>query len=205
MSTSTYHHGDLRSALLREADRQLRRDGIDALSLRRVAEAVGVSRTAPYHHFRDKQTLLSALAAEGFHELEALMDRIAVLPGPHLARDLRRFVRAYLDFALEHPARYELMFGHRLWKAAEVDESLREVAFRTFRHYAQHMQALVPGERRRGRRPLRIAQASWATLHGLCRLMIDGIYVDPPDMAAVSDEAVRMLVMSLSPDGPVAE
>lgn len=205
MTTSTYHHGDLRTALLREADRQLRRDGIDALSLRRVAEAVGVSRTAPYHHFRDKQALLSALAAEGFRELEGLLERIAVAPGPHLARDLRRFVRAYLDFAVEHPARYELMFGHRLWKAAEVDESLREVGYRAFRHYAQHMQVLVPEERRRGRRPLRIAQASWATLHGLCRLMIDGIYVDPPDMAAVSDEAVRMLVMSLSPDAPAAE
>lgn len=199
MTSSSYHHGDLRSALLREADRQLRADGIDALSLRRVAEAVGVSRTAPYHHFRDKQALLSALAADGFRQLETMMDRVRVTPGANLARDLRRFVRAYLEFALDHPARYELMFGHRLWKAADVDESLRQVAHRAFRHYVEHMQALVPPQRRRGRQPLRIAQASWATLHGLCRLVIDGIYIDPPDMAAVSDEAVRMLAESLSP------
>lgn len=205
MTQTPYHHGDLRSALLREADRQLRAHGIDALSLRRVAEAVGVSRTAPYHHFRDKQALLSALAEDGFRELEQLMERLPVRPGATLTRDLRRFVRAYLAFALEHPTRYELMFGHRLWKAGEVDASLREVAHRTFRRYAAHMQALVPATGRRGRGPLRIAQASWATLHGLCRLMIDGIYVDRPDMAAVSDEAVRMLSARLAPAAPAAD
>src|SRR5690554_7850941 len=72
-SPSPYHHGDLRSALLQEADVMLKENGIEGLSLRQLAERVGVSRTAPYHHFRDKHELLCALATEGFRELDQLV------------------------------------------------------------------------------------------------------------------------------------
>ena len=85
-----YHHGDLHAALLREAAVLLREQGVEGLSLRRLAERAGVSRTAPYHHFTDKNALLCALAEDGFRRLARLMaeadfraDDPAPVPYPH--------------------------------------------------------------------------------------------------------------------------
>lgn len=193
-----YHHGDLRSALLAQAAELLRQEGIEALSLRRLAERTGVSRTAPYHHFKDKHALLCALATEGFRQLDEMITEARLAPGTDLAAGLRRFVRAYLRFALDNPEQYELMFGRAIWKNGQPTGELREVAYHAFRHYAERISALlVSASLPRGSRPLRVAQASWATLHGLCKLMLDGIYVDQADMEEVSAEAVQLMVAVL--------
>ena len=64
-----YHHGDLRRALVEAAERILENEGPSALSLRAVAREAGVSAAAPYHHFKDKNELLAAIAQEGFELL----------------------------------------------------------------------------------------------------------------------------------------
>ena len=190
-----YHHGDLRTALLEGAETLIQEAGIEALSLRRLAEQVGVSRSAPYHHFRDKHELLCALAARGFSQLESLIEQAQLESEGDLETGLRRFVRAYLRFATEHPDTYDLMFGRTIWQSSRPTEELRDVAFRSFRRYAERIGSLtarvnLPA----GSNPLRLAQASWATLHGLCRLLIDGIYVNRRDMEEVSEEAVRLML-----------
>lgn len=190
-----YHHGDLRSALLAQAAQLLHKEGIEGLSLRRLAERTGVSRTAPYHHFKDKHALLCALAADGFRALDQMITEARLDPGTDLPDGLRRFVHAYLRFALDSPEQYELMFGRAIWKNAEPTAELRDVAYHAFRHYAERISALASqAALPKGARPLRLAQASWATLHGLCKLMLDGIYVDRADMEEVSEEAVRLMV-----------
>ena len=195
-----YHHGDLRAALLREAASLLRQDGIDSLSLRKLAERVGVSRMAPYHHFKDKNALLCALAADGFARLGTLVEQAHLQPGADIETGLREFVRAYLAFALDNPEQYELMFGRTLWKTGEPTDELRQVAFTSFRRYAERLGSLLSSSALpNGSSPLRVAQASWATLHGLCRLLIDGIYVDRRDMEEVSEEAIRLMLMALRP------
>lgn len=192
MSRSTrYHHGDLRATLLREAGVLLREHGVEGLSLRRLAERAGVSRTAPYHHFPDKNALLCALAEQGFGRLDALMDEVTLDPADP-EPGLRRFVRAYLRFASDDPEQYELMFGRTLWKAGQPGAVLKVVAYRCFRRYVERLQPLVGGPV--GADPLRVAQASWATLHGLCRLLLDGIYLHREDMEAVSDQAVDLML-----------
>lgn len=194
-----YHHGDLHATLLREAALLLREQGVEGLSLRRLAERAGVSRTAPYHHFEDKNALLCALAEDGFRRLDRLMEEAAFQaddPEP----GLRRFVRGYLRFANDDPEQYELMFGRTLWKTGRPTESLTRVAHGCFRRYVDKLQAdgigaHLPG----GTDALRVAQASWATLHGLCRLLLDGIYVDRQDMEAVSDQAVALMLAAVRP------
>lgn len=203
-SRARYHHGDLRATLLREAGALLREQGIEGLSLRRLAERAGVSRTAPYHHFQDKNALLCALAETGFQRLDRLlMDSLLVEPinlgHPGQEAALRGFVRAYLDFAVTNPEQYELMFGRTLWKAGQPSDSLKQVAHTCFRRFVERFdsptqRALLPT----GTEPLRVAQASWATLHGLCRLLLDGIYLDIEDMEAVSDQAVRLMLAGLN-------
>ncbi len=193
-----YHHGDLRHALLVAAGQLLREEGVEGLSLRKLAERVGVSRTAPYHHFRDKHALLCALAAQGFGELAELIDAARLEPGPGLEKGLRQFVRAYLRFATSQPEQYELMFGRTIWKGSRPTPDLQQIAFHAFRRYVDRVHAMANDPpSRKSARTLRLAQASWATLHGLCRLLIDGIYLDAKDMEQVSDEAVRLLFAGL--------
>lgn len=193
-----YHHGDLHDTLLREAGILLREQGVEGLSLRRLAERTGVSRTAPYHHFADKNALLCALAEQGFRRLDAMMGEVALDPADP-EPGLRRFVRAYLRFASDDPEQYELMFGRTLWKGGRPGADLKGVAYGCFRHYLVRLRPLVSRGEGDDTRPLRLAQASWATLHGLCRLLLDGIYLRREDMEAVSDQAVDLMLAALRP------
>ncbi|WP_240500218.1 TetR/AcrR family transcriptional regulator [Halioglobus japonicus] len=109
-----YHHGDLRRSLLDAAAELLREEGEAGLSMRQLAARVGVSRTAPYHHFKDKQELLCAIAEEGFRRY---IEVLSLDAGNLSEQRLQRFVREYLDFALDNVEYYDLMFGSRLWKS----------------------------------------------------------------------------------------
>ena len=190
MSKSTaYHHGNLRAVLLEQGQTLLRSEGVDGLSLRKLGERAGVSRMAPYHHFGDKHGLLCALATRGFEELDALMEPLRQDQlSPTVVVE---FVQSYLRFATLEPERYELMFGRRIWKLAQPTPELRRTAYATFKAYTECMGRLNP--RLSSTQALRLAQASWATVHGLCRLQIDGVYVDADDMAEVSRVAVQRM------------
>jgi AcrR family transcriptional regulator len=104
---STYHHGDLRAALLKVATAEIERVGYESLSLRELAEKLGVSRAAPYRHFADRRALLSALAAGGFDELTAIHRKAA---GKTPLARLVAAGRGYLAFAAEQPQMFRLMF-----------------------------------------------------------------------------------------------
>jgi len=193
----TYHHGDLRGALLDAATALIREAGVDGLSMRKLADRVGVSRTAPYHHFVDKQALLSALAEAGFRRYEAALQQ-ALASAPTADAQLRAFIRCYLTFALAHPESYDLMFGHSVWKAGVPSESLRGEAHRVFKRYVERVrlwqqQQLLPA----GVETLRLAQVTWSTLHGLARLSIDGIYLQPNHLDELLDVAERLFRQAL--------
>ncbi len=189
-----YHHGNLYEALLQEADTILQREGIEGLSLRKLGEAVGVSRTAAYHHFANKNALLCALAEEGFHQLNHFMRETQWHAETSLNDYLLLFVQGYLSFAIEHPARYELMFGRAIWQRMEPTSSLKTTAHQSFRYYTERMEQLLSTiNPQHQKNPLQVAQVSWAMLHGLCRFMLDGIYGTQKDMSHVSQEAATML------------
>src|SRR5262249_55663078 len=105
-----YHHGDLRRALLAEAVRTIREDGVDALTVRAAGQRLGVSRTALYRHFADKSALLAGVAREGFQKFTQ------ALAGAWRRRGrgwdgFEEMGRAYVRFAVENPAHYRIMFG----------------------------------------------------------------------------------------------
>src|SRR6201992_1389153 len=106
MSRPTYHHGDLRAAILTEAARLVDERGADRVSLRELAREAGVSHAAPAHHFTDRRGLFTALSAQGFELLAAA-----------LAEARPRFLDAalaYVRFAIEHPGHYRVMFDKSL-------------------------------------------------------------------------------------------
>ena len=104
-----YHHGDLQRALVDAAERILEREGPSALSLRAVAREAGVSPAAPYHHFKDKDELVSAVAKRGFEMLAERMREAAAEKQTDAERSLAIGV-AYVCFARDHPAMYHTMF-----------------------------------------------------------------------------------------------
>lgn len=192
----SYHHGDLRRSLLDEAAALLREDGEAGLSMRALAARAGVSRTAPYHHFKDKQELLCAIAEEGFRRFAGVL---AIDAAQLDEARIGRFVRDYLDFALANTEYYDLMFGGHLWKSATITDTLRGEAHGCFRRYVEQIRHWQEaGAIAAEVDVLRYAQVSWGTLHGLCRLLIDGIYLDRTSMGRMCDEAARMFWRELS-------
>lgn len=152
---STYHHGDLRAALLRASSQVLEKEGITGLSLRDVARRAGVSHNAPYRHFPDRDALLAALAAEGFVTLAEAMRG-------HRGREMGE---AYVRFALEHPQRFRLMFGGLL-KLDDYPE-LRDSARASYA-------ALEKAFAGQGIDEKIAAAAAWSLVHGLAHLLLDG-------------------------------
>jgi AcrR family transcriptional regulator len=108
-SDSSYHHRDLRATLVRAAAAEIERSGYENLSLRELAESVGVSRAAPYRHFADRRALLAAVAADGFDGLTAIY-RTAIANGKTPQARLAAAGRAYLAFAADRPQLFRLMF-----------------------------------------------------------------------------------------------
>jgi AcrR family transcriptional regulator len=125
--TTAYHHGNLRSALLAQAETALREVGVDGLSLRQVARDIGVSHGAPARHFRDKQALLDALALEGFEAMNAHLADAAGSDGSFRDR-FERTARVYVSFATERPELLQLMYATK--HADEASEHLRETGYR---------------------------------------------------------------------------
>lgn len=188
-----YHHGDLRRSLLDAAMDVIRGDGIDGLSMRKLADRVGVSRTAPYHHFADKHSLLCALAEEGFQR--QARQPLPSSEGLDFEQRLTRFVAGYIRFAMDNPEYYDLMFGRDIWKSRQPTESLKREAYAAFRRYA----GLIGSWQEEGlladdMDAVRFAQVSWSMLHGLSRLLIDGIYVDSEAMEGMCQMAARVLL-----------
>jgi AcrR family transcriptional regulator len=189
-----YHHGALKQALVDRAFRVLERDGLDSLSLRGLAEASGVSKTAPYRHFADKRDLLVTLAAEGFRELaetleEALHEHQGVPDGgtvpepPGTTREIRALYRAYGQFALRRPALYRLMFS-RLGFGLH-SESCRINSRRALGCLALATRAAQAAGWRSNQDPGSLIISLWASIHGWVGLLIDDLL--PEDMGVTKE------------------
>lgn len=183
-----YHHGDLRRVLLDGAAALLERVGSEALSIREVARAAGVSSRAPYRHFRDKEALLSELAAEAFVAFgEALAAADAAAPP---GREIESQAVAYVRFAMSAPGRFRLMFGPRRSVPEGELAAAKPHGFNVLQARIDTMSA--PGEDRPAK-----AMAFWSLAHGLAVLFLDGLARDR--MEGTQDEIVRRVAASFAP------
>jgi AcrR family transcriptional regulator len=174
-----YHHGDLRRALVDAAAKIVAREGAAAVTLREVARLAGVSHNAPYRHFESLAALLAAVATEGF---EAFRDCLQTAAGnASAARRMKALGKAYVDFALDNPRLYLLMFGPDLDKAAHPQ--LHAAAQQAF--------AVLKGETGKSDGNTHTqAVGAWAFVHGLAHLIIDKqIKRSDPAIAELFDRA----------------
>ncbi|AUA09079.1 TetR/AcrR family transcriptional regulator [Streptomyces solisilvae] len=172
-----YHHGDLRNALLRQAERTLAERGVDGLSLRELAREAGVSNAAPRRHFADKQALLDALAEEGYERLGRRLDAALAGAGGGIAEGLALFARAYVEFGVENRALLGLMHHP---KDVPRDERLTAANDRAF---AAPLRLLAEARARGDIDPDttgRVDMTLLALLRGLTVLVATGVHGDRP-------------------------
>jgi AcrR family transcriptional regulator len=171
MPRRPYHHGNLREALLQGALRAIAELGPAAFTLREVARRAGVSHNAPYRHFRDKDALLAAVAAQGFRELTRAM-REAGERQPKALDRLKQSGLAYVAFALRRPEHFTVMFDApvRGSKDPEYAQASQE-AFNTLVNYIRNCQeeGQLPGGN-----TLERALYAWSLVHGIAKLVIAG-------------------------------
>ena len=164
-SRRRYHHSNLPDALRVAARAILDESGADAVGLRETSRRVGVSATAAYCHFNNKQDLLASVAAEGFRELAAAMETGATdrdtLPAVGLA---------YVDFALQKRGLFRLMFGPILVERAKYPE-LNEAANAVF-NLLRRVEVSADDDQTEGHAA---GMAAWGLVHGLSSLLIDGL------------------------------
>lgn len=197
LKTKHYHHGNLRQTLLDAAVALIQESGVEALSVRHLADRVGVSRTAPYHHFVDKHNLLCCLAEEGFMLWQALpadWDDSSL----SLSQQVSALVAAYVDFATQHRAHYDLMFGREIWRDKSVTPSLKAAAHQVFKEHVKRVGRWRGDEDGSSEESLRMAQVSWGTLHGVSRLFIDGIYMDDRAKSAICHRTAEWMLCALA-------
>jgi AcrR family transcriptional regulator len=165
-----YHHGNLREALLEAAIRLIAEVGPTAFTLREVARRAGVSHNAPYRHFRDRDDLMAAVAAQGFRELTQAMIEAAGERTDALER-LKRAGLGYVTFALRRPEHFTVMFDAPISKRKHPDSAAAEEAFGTLKSFVKGCQdagRLPSGDLRQ------MALLAWTMVHGIAKLAITG-------------------------------
>jgi len=191
-SSASYHHGDLPAALVRAAIELLEEGGAADLSLRAAARRAGVSASAPYRHFADRDALLSAVAAVGYRELGAAL--VQAHPAPTKPDDLADIAVAYVRFALTRPGLFRVMFG----SACDPTTPERVAAVDAIHEYLN----LIVQQTLPGADPEAMPTAMWALVHGLAFLHLDGKFDASPDQEMA--ERVRAAVRAVLQAAPAA-
>lgn len=192
MAGNSYHHGDLKSALLSAAQEIIGTQGADALSLRSIAAEVGVSHMAPYAHFKNKKALLQSVAGFGFR---GLADQLVKVKDDALssAEQVLLYGVQYIEYAVANPQLYRLMLN-QMHQAIEsgatpseaVLDSVKDLAEGSKQPYLLLRNAFaksVSGDSDQDRAQVKAsAQGAWAMVHGLSLLIIDGHISIPEGM-----------------------
>jgi AcrR family transcriptional regulator len=193
LNKSKYHHGDLHRALIDAALHLIANQGIEALTLREVAQQVGVSRMAPYRHFADKSALLAAVAEEGFRILKQQLDQTAQTQTDPLEK-LQAIGVTYVRYAVNHAAHYRVMFGTKIADKQSYP-ALLQVARDTFDVLVQTLVQCQQSGLARSANPTQQAQIAWSLVHGLSMLAIDGQLAatgcsSPEELATVATQSL---------------
>lgn len=195
---ASYHHGNLKAALIEAGFRFLEGNSLDTLSLRAIAKEVGVTPTAAYNHFADKMALMVEMKTEGFKCLDTfLQSHVNTIEDNDHDGKMRAIARAYIAFAFEHPGIFNLLFTwvpdkeyitEELAESAACSETLLQetiaAALQNEGYQLNHYQTSIA------------AFSSWSLVHGVTLLLKAGV-VDavtnchqwPQEFAAENREA----------------
>src|SRR5688500_10626776 len=187
-----YHHGSLRTALIEAAEAVIAERGLDRFSLRETARRAGVSAAAPTPHFGGVRGLLTAIAAQAFSDLAEVLEAANGTAGSDREERIKAQGKAYVAFALDRPARFDLMWRKALLNRENAQ--LVEAGDRAF----QALDRIARPEGKPSAGPtdpaLAPSIAAWSLVHGFARLAIDGAFGGEPDSA---ERAAQAFVTSI--------
>ena len=173
MPAKKYHHGDLKNALIKAGVEILSREGVHGLSLRKVAQKAGVSHTAPYSHFSDKQALIAAISTEGFQIIYEKLDNAIQRYQGYPLRQLVEGAWAYIQFALSDPAHFKVTLSSVLEREKDYPAfvEMSQKSYGLVIRIVETCQAaglLRPG-------PVDTEAVSvWSIVHGFVSLLLEG-------------------------------
>jgi len=196
----TYHHGNLRRELLDRTADVIAEHGIEAVSLRALAQELGVSHAAPARHFKDKPDLLRALKKEGFQKVTEYLRAAADAAGPGPLDRYAAMARALVLFSLEFPAYYKVVVHPEVM--AQVDDELKELhraRSESLRDAARQAQAAgwLKGENLED-----VVAFSFATARGLAAVLNDPLFMrglGRVDRKALIERTIRLLIDPTDP------
>jgi AcrR family transcriptional regulator len=188
----------LRGQILEAAERLLVEAGDEqAVTIRDVAEAVGVTPPSVYLHFADKDELLFAISERNFAELDRVTEEAAA-GSNDLLQSLALRGRAYVRFGVEHPEQYRILFMRNPAQTPQSFDFSRVGTAASFGHLLEHVtrcveEGLIEGD------PLQVSLVLWAGVHGLTSLLISKPEVPWPPADSIIDRLCRALIYGLAP------
>ncbi|MDK1474507.1 TetR/AcrR family transcriptional regulator [Streptomyces sp. 549] len=182
----SYHHGDLRRAIMNAVLELVRERGLNGFTLSEAARRAGVSVAAPYRHFADRDAVITAAATEGFTTLADTLEKVVGAHADHPAALPEELSAAYVGFATASPARFILIFASGLDKSR--DAQLQAAADRTYPPLLAAVTHL-PAD------PEAAASRLWAIAHGVANLAVNDLlashFATGEDAEAVVRSTVR--------------
>ncbi len=174
-TATNYHHKNLKEALIEKTMELLDEKPYEEITIRYLTDLLHVSRTAIYRHFDSKEQLFQAVIFKGFEQLKGFLEPIYQNNMLTITEKIAKTGEAYINFALQSPARYRLMFGNKLMKLREescdIDNNVLDTSFGiviALIEEGQKEKLFAKGD------PMELATALWALIHGQASLLIDG-------------------------------
>ena len=172
MPKQKYHHGDLKNALIAAGIDILSKEGVQALSLRAVAQRAGVSHAAPYAHYADKQALIAAISTEGYRRLYDTLQAIGERYAGDPARQLVEGAWAYVQFALHDPAHFKITFSSAIEKEREYPDFV-EISQQSFGQVVGIVERCQAAGILGAGAPDLLAVSVWGMVHGFVSLLLE--------------------------------
>ena len=195
---------DLRTRITLAVQELFLRDGIDGVTMRRVADRVGVTAPAIYRHFKDKHELLNEIIIAGLKILDDYLKPALAADGP--SARLRALIDRYVDFAIEQPKYFDFAFMVPSRKMEGISEEIEKHNWTTFGMAVEQVAMCVESGDFRRSDPIETAIMIWATVHGLVTLhRMERFGQEPELFRATYRRTVDRLFECLRPVEPVSE
>jgi AcrR family transcriptional regulator len=187
-----YHHEDLKNELIQKGLKILNREGYEGFSLRKAARACGVSQTAPYRHFRDKDELITAIAIHALREFNSSLESAAA-KGSNPEEQLKEIGVAYVHFFTENPEYLKLLFlnDHEAYMGdicPEEDHYKEGHPFATFFNAVKRYKEARANETRSVDE---MVLYGWGLVHGISVLIAFGQIPGGADCLSLADNIIR--------------
>lgn len=195
---SPYHHGNLKEELLQTALEMIDTDGLENITLRDLTQRIGTSRTAVYRHFESKEALILRVIEKGYEQLDEIFTPIFRDKSRSVEARFELMSRAYLQFAIEHPNLYRLLFGERYREEREGICDYRDETQATglYALIGLLLEAQEEGNVEKGD-PMIQAATIWASIHGLASLLIDGHLMMSDNLEEIYRYSLEVLLKGL--------